>query len=83
VLAPRTETFLAFLLPAGISPTVRFIVQGDETHIAMGLLGGLFVAATLITTRRIHLTIVSALKLKFENQDLVEDLQVSRIILML
>jgi signal transduction histidine kinase len=75
LLAPLPEAFLAFMLPAGLAPTVRFMVQGDEAHLAMGLLAGIFVAATLITTRRIHLTIVSALNLQFENQDLVEDLQ--------
>jgi signal transduction histidine kinase/ActR/RegA family two-component response regulator len=78
LLAPLPEAFLAFMLPAGIAPAVRFMMQGDEAHLAMGLLAGLFVAATLITTRRIHHTIVSSLKLRFENQDLVEDLQVAK-----
>ena len=32
----------------------------------------------LITTRRIHLTIVSSLNLQFENQDLLEDLQAAK-----
>ena len=78
LLAPLPETFLAFMLPAGVSPMVRFLVQGDEAHLAMGLLAGLFVVATLITTLRMHHTIVSSLNLKFENQDLVEDLQVAK-----
>jgi signal transduction histidine kinase/CheY-like chemotaxis protein len=78
LLAPLPEAFLAFMLPAGVSPMARFLVQGDEAHLAMGLLAGLFVAATLITTKRMHLTIVSSLNLKFENQDLVEDLQVTK-----
>ena len=78
LLAPLPEAFLAFMLPAGVSPMVRFLAQVDEAHLAMGLLAGLFVAATLITTRRMHLTIVSSLNLKFENQDLVEDLQVAK-----
>ncbi len=66
------------MLPTGVAPVVRLLVQGDEAHLAMGLLAGLFVVATLITTRRIHLTILSALNLKFENQDLVGDLQVAK-----
>jgi two-component system cell cycle sensor histidine kinase/response regulator CckA len=78
LLAPLPEAFLAFMLPTGVAPAVRFMAQGDEAHIAMGLLAGLFVAATLITTKRIHLTIVSSLGLRFENQDLVEDLQVAK-----
>jgi signal transduction histidine kinase/ActR/RegA family two-component response regulator len=78
LLAPRPEAYLAFMLPTGVAPSVRFMLQGDEAHVAMGLLGGLFVAATLITTKRIHLTILSALNLRFENQDLVGDLQVAK-----
>jgi len=78
LLAPLPEAFLAFMLPAGLSPTVRFMAQGDEAHVAMGFLAGLFVAATLITTRRIHLTILSALNLKFDNQELVTNLQVAK-----
>lgn len=75
ILAARPEAFLAFLLPAGLGPTVRFFVQGDETHIAMGLLAAAFTLATLITTGRIYRTIETSLKLHFENRDLVEDLQ--------
>ena len=63
VLAPRPEAFLAFMVPAGLAPAVRLVLQGDEAHLAMGLLAGLFTLATLITTRRIYLTIVSSLKL--------------------
>jgi signal transduction histidine kinase/CheY-like chemotaxis protein len=78
LLASLPAAFLAFMLPAGVAPAVRFLAQGDEAHLAMGMLAGIFVAATLITTRRIYLTILSSLHLKFENQDLVEDLQVAK-----
>jgi len=78
VLAPRLNAFLAFIVPTGLAPAVRLVVQGDEAHLAMGLLAGLFTLATLMTTRRIHLTIVSSLNLQFENQDLVEDLQAAK-----
>src|SRR5579864_6278375 len=78
ILAPLTQAFLAFMLPAGVSAALRFLAQGDEAHLAMGLLAGVFVAATLITTRRIHQTIVSSLNLKFENQDLVMNLQAAK-----
>ena len=78
LLAPLPEAFLAFMLPSGLASTVRFLVEGDEAHLAMGLLAGLFVAATLVTTWRIHFTIASSLKLKFENHDLVEDLRIAK-----
>jgi diguanylate cyclase (GGDEF)-like protein len=75
LLAARPEAFLAFIVPTGLGPAVRLVVQGDEAHLAMGLLASLFTLATLITTRRIHLTIVSSLNLRFQNRHLVEDLK--------
>jgi signal transduction histidine kinase/CheY-like chemotaxis protein len=78
LLAPRPEAFLAFLLPTGLSPAVRLAIQGDEVHVAMGLLAALFTVATLVTTRRIQLTIVSSLQLQFENHDLLQDLRAAK-----
>jgi signal transduction histidine kinase/ActR/RegA family two-component response regulator len=75
LLAPRPEAFLAFLLPAGLVPAVRLFVQGDETHLAMGLLATAFTIATLITTGRIYRTVDSSLRLQIENRNLVSDLQ--------
>ena len=75
LLAPRPEASLAFIIPTGLAPTVRLALHGDEAHLAMGLLAGIFTFATLITTRRIHSTITSSLMLQFENQDLLQDLQ--------
>jgi len=75
LLASRPEAYLGFLLPSGLVPAVRLAVQGDETHVVMGLLAALFTAATLITTQRIYRTIDSSLRLQFENRALVEDLR--------
>ena len=75
VLAPRTDAFLTFLLPTGLIPAARLIADGDGPHVVMGLLAVLFTAAVLVTTLRIHRTITSSLHLRFENQELVHDLQ--------
>ena len=75
LLAPRPEAFLAFILPTGLVPAVRLLAQGDETHLSMGLLAVAFTCATLITTWRIYRTVDSSLRLRIENQDLVEDLK--------
>jgi len=75
VLAPRPEAFLTFLLPTGLLPAARLIADGDGPHVVMGLLAVLFTAAVLVTTLRIHRTIASSLQLRFENQELVDDLQ--------
>ncbi len=78
ILAPWPAAFVAFIVPTGLALTVRLLEQGGEVHLAMGLLAGLFTVATLVTTRRLQKTIVSSLKLQFENHDLVEDLQVAK-----
>jgi signal transduction histidine kinase/ActR/RegA family two-component response regulator len=75
LLAPRPEAFLSFLLPAGFIPAVRLFLEGDKTHLAMGLLATVFTLATLITTRRMYRMVDSSLRLQFENRDLVEDLR--------
>ena len=74
-LAARPEAYLPFILSAGLAPSARLAWHGDQVHVAMGLLGALFTLATIITTRRIHHTIISSLNLQFENADLVEDLR--------
>ena len=78
LLAPRPEASLAFIIPTGLAPAMRLAVDGDEAHLAMGLLGGIFTLVTLITARRIHQTIASSLKLQFENLDLLEDLHAAK-----
>lgn len=75
LLAPRPEVFLSFLIPAGLGPAIRLFVQGDETHMAMGLLGVVFTVAIVSTTAGIYRTINSSFRLQFENRDLVKDLQ--------
>lgn len=78
VLAPRPEAFLAFLIPTGLLPTIRLVVQGDEMHVAMGVLTGAFTVAIVTSTVRIYRTVERSLELRFENRDLVEDLQVAK-----
>jgi len=78
LLAPRPQAFLAFLIPSGLLPTLRFLLSGDRAHLAMGLLAGIFTVVTVTTTWRIHRTVHSSLNLRFENADLVEDLRVAK-----
>jgi signal transduction histidine kinase/ActR/RegA family two-component response regulator len=74
VLAARPEAYLAFIIPAGVPIAVRFLFQGDELHVAMGLLATVFTVATLLTTCHIYQTVRASLNLQFENKDLVADL---------
>lgn len=78
VLAARPEAFLLFLIPTGLPTVLHFLAQGDEAHIAMGALGALFTVAILLTTQNIYRTISSSLILRFENKDLVSDLEAEK-----
>lgn len=71
ILAARVDVSAAFIVPAGVPITVRLLLQPDRYHHAMGLLAGIFTAATLLTTWRICMTVRSSLNLQFENRDLV------------
>jgi signal transduction histidine kinase/ActR/RegA family two-component response regulator len=78
VLAPRPESFLAFLLPTGLLPALRLLFDVDSAHVVMGSLTVLFTSATLATTWRIYRAIESSLHLRFENEVLVDDLQTAK-----
>jgi signal transduction histidine kinase/ActR/RegA family two-component response regulator len=78
LLAARPEAFLAFLLPTGILPSVRFISESDKEHVTMGLLAILFTCATVITTWRFYQTVESSINLQFQNHDLVRDLEIAK-----
>jgi signal transduction histidine kinase/ActR/RegA family two-component response regulator len=75
LLAPLTAAFVPYLSLAGLIPTFRLLADGDETHISMGLLTGIFTLATLLGTRRMHRMIIASIRLQFENQELVEELR--------
>jgi signal transduction histidine kinase/CheY-like chemotaxis protein len=79
LLAPRPEAFLTFLLPAGLVPAIRVVLEGDETHLAMGLLAAVFTLALVVTTTRLHRTIDASLLLQLENRDLVEELRTANL----
>ncbi|HXW04217.1 MAG TPA: ATP-binding protein [Vicinamibacterales bacterium] len=78
LLASRPEAFLTFLIPTGLLTAGRLAAQGDEDHLMMGLLAVVFTVATVLTTWRFHLAIDSSFRLRFDNQDLIENLQAAK-----
>jgi signal transduction histidine kinase/CheY-like chemotaxis protein len=79
LLAARKLAFLAFLLPAGVGPTLRLLADGianrSEPHLAMSLMAGIFTCAVVVTAARVHRMIASSLAMQFENAGLVADLR--------
>jgi signal transduction histidine kinase/ActR/RegA family two-component response regulator len=78
LLAARPEAFLTFLLPTGLLTAMRLAAEGNEEHVMMGFLGALFTAATVATTWRFHQTIASSFNLRFDNADLISNLQTAK-----
>jgi signal transduction histidine kinase/ActR/RegA family two-component response regulator len=78
LLAARPEAFLTFLLPTGLLTALGLASVGDEEHVMMGFLTALFTVATVATTWRFHLMIESSLRLRFENHELIENLQTAK-----
>src|SRR5690349_16768540 len=74
----RLEAFLAFLLPTGLLTAVRLAAVGDTDHLMMGFLAALFTAATVAATWRFHQLIESSFRLRFDNHDLIESLQIAK-----
>lgn len=66
--------FLAFSLPALIPVMIRFFSLGDDIHIAMGGMTLLFTILVLVSAQQINTTILSSLKLQFENSSLIINL---------
>jgi len=78
LLSPRPESYLAFLLPAGLAPTIRLCIEGDEVHLIMAALTGVFTGAVVIVTGRVHRALSEALQLRFENRGLVQSLRAAK-----
>jgi signal transduction histidine kinase/ActR/RegA family two-component response regulator len=78
LLAPRPEAFLTFLLPPGLLMALRLAWAGDEDHLMMGFLAALFTVATVASTWRFHRMIESSVRLRFDNDDLIERLQTAK-----
>src|SRR5262249_58797185 len=78
VLAPVMAAFFAFTIPALLPITGRFLLQGQSTGLGMAALGVLYAAGLAFGAWRMHQAIVRALRLAFENRDLVAELRAAR-----
>ncbi len=69
------------LVPSALLPTLpicfRFFLEGTETHVILGCVGLVFSGALLATARSVHILIRDAIRLRFEKDDLVDELRES------
>jgi PAS domain S-box-containing protein len=68
IYSPRVEAFLGYILPALVPITVRFFLEGDKIHRAMGAMVSLFLLLMLATARRVHDTVEKSLRAEAERR---------------
>ncbi len=66
---------LSFVIPVLAPLALRLFLSGGRLHQAMGLVAMVFMAVMLLTARRVGRTIAASLHLRFENRDLIADLE--------
>lgn len=71
VLAPLRWAFALFALPALLPLSARFFLEGTAHYMAMGALTLIFMLVLLNVSHLIHSTIVSSIRLRLENRELV------------
>lgn len=74
-LAARQIAVVLAVCPALLIASTRFLFDGTEGHIEMGVLLLLYLAVLMNIGRAMHRQIVDALSLRFENQALVASLE--------
>ena len=75
VFSAMRRAFLTFSIPAVLPLTLRFFLIHDPIHFAMGLMLSLFWFILFMTARRLHQDILNSILLKYENIDLIDELE--------
>ncbi|GJL49968.1 MAG: hypothetical protein NPIRA01_11950 [Nitrospirales bacterium] len=70
------KAFWAFSVPTAMPFTFKFFQQGDDLHVAMGILSLLFMSMMGVVARRNHLLVTKGITLQHENVQLLD--QVTR-----
>ena len=74
VLAPSFRVFAVFAVAAAVPVVARFIAAGTDIHYVMAAMSTIFLLAMLSVGRRIHDAITITLRLRAENQNLIDGL---------
>ena len=77
-LAPVFPAFLAYAVLTLVPAAIRFALQQEPVHYAMGWLILVFVAAVIVIARRSHQHMSDMIRLRIENAGLTGELHVTR-----
>lgn len=72
--APSRPAFVGFALPAALPLIAHLAWIGDGVHLLMAFMLLLFVAAMSVLARQSGTALIDAMRLRFENADLAEEL---------
>lgn len=75
VFSVVVTAFFAFSIPVLLPMLIVFLNINDDIHIAMGFMLFLFWVIMLLTAKSLNKTILTSLSLKYENIDLLSELQ--------
>ena len=75
LLSPVMASYYCFSIPALFPITVYFFQVNTDIHFAMGTMVTLFWFIMLVTARRLNRETSESLNLKYENVDLISDLE--------
>jgi signal transduction histidine kinase/CheY-like chemotaxis protein len=75
VAAPAFPALLAYLFPSVLLSAVPYFLEGDSMHVTLGAMMFVFVAAAGYFTFPISRMIESAIRLRFQNIDLIGELR--------
>jgi len=77
-LGSFTPAFYLLLAPATIPIAIWFALQGDPQHWALAVLDAVFATAVSLLGAEQSRSLAEALRLRFENLDLAEDLRIQK-----
>jgi two-component system, sensor histidine kinase len=73
--ASTLPSFLAYFFPSLLLSAIPFFREGDTVHVSLGIMLLLFTAATTRFSFGVSRTVVDAIKLRFENIELINELR--------
>lgn len=77
-LTPSDRAFRLYTIIAALGPILGFLAVGDRLHVAVAGMGCVYLLVVLLWGRDASRTIESAIRLRLENQALVQDLAAVR-----
>jgi signal transduction histidine kinase/CheY-like chemotaxis protein len=74
-LSPMRNAYAVFTIPALFPFGVRLATVGDEVHLAIAGMLGVYATMMWIISNRFHRTVTRSLRLRFDNLELLQDIK--------